>query len=97
MIVPCGIADHGVTSLAQELAQSGPGAQPVPSLETVAHQAARQFGMVFGEQVLAVESLEAPRAGSAEGPSQFPAEDTPLRVPTEVNRLQGHPPRPVQA
>jgi hypothetical protein len=28
----------------------------------VAHQAARQFGQVFGEQVLAVESLAALRA-----------------------------------
>jgi lipoyl(octanoyl) transferase len=60
LIVPCGIAGHGVTSLEQELAQTGAGARPgpevqsAPSLEVVADQAARQFGMVFDEQVLAV-------------------------------------------
>jgi lipoyl(octanoyl) transferase len=97
LIVPCGIADHGVTSLERELTQSGSGAQPVPSLEALAHQAARQFGMVFGEQVSGVESLDALRAGAAGAASQFPAEDTPLRVPEEVERLQGVPQRPVQA
>jgi lipoyl(octanoyl) transferase len=97
LIVPCGIADHGVTSLEFELAQAAAGSQPAPSLETVADRAARQFGMVFDEQVLAVESLDALRAGAAEAVSQFPAEDTPLRVPTEVERLRGLPARPVQA
>ena len=48
-------------------------------------------GMVFDEQVLAVESLAALRAearlrdGRVSAP--FPAEDTPLRVPAEVERL----------
>jgi lipoyl(octanoyl) transferase len=97
LIVPCGIADHGVTSLEKELARSGAGAQTAPSLDTVANQAARQFGMVFDQQVLAVESLDALRAGAAEAASQFPAEDTPLRVPVEVERLTGLPARPVQA
>jgi lipoyl(octanoyl) transferase len=91
LIVPCGIADHGVTSLEQELAR------PAPLLETVADQAARQFGMVFDEQVLAVESLDALRGWAAEAASEFPAEDTPLRVPGEVERLQGIPERPIQA
>jgi len=84
LIVPCGIADHGVTSLKLEMAGVG---NPVPELERVADQAARQFGQVFGEQVLAVESLESLR-GQA-GPPVFPAEDTPLRVPAEVERLAG--------
>jgi lipoyl(octanoyl) transferase len=98
LIVPCGIADHGVTSLEQELAPiNGEPAHPVPSLEKVAHQAARQFGMVFDEQVLAVESLDSLRAWAAEAGSRFPAEDTPLRVPAEVERLRGIPERPVQA
>ena len=43
---------------------------------------------VFGEQVLAVESLVALRAQAAALP-QFPAEDTPLRIPAEVERLRG--------
>jgi hypothetical protein len=52
--------------------------------------------MVFDEQVLAVESLEALQASA--GPARgFPAEDTPMRVPAEVERLHGLPKRPVQA
>jgi lipoyl(octanoyl) transferase len=96
LIVPCGIANHGVTSLERELALGGQGARAVPALATVADQAARQFGMVFDEQVLAVESLEALQA-SAEPARGFPAEDTPMRVPAEVERLHGLPKRPVQA
>jgi hypothetical protein len=62
----------------------------------VADHAARQFGLVFDEQVLAVDSLEALRA-SAEPARQFPAEDTPLRVPDELEQLHCVPQRPVQA
>jgi lipoyl(octanoyl) transferase len=108
LIVPCGIADHGVTSLEREMeremergmerepALDGPNARPMPALETVAHQAARQFGIVFDQHILAVESLEALR-GSAGTAREFPPEDTPLRVPAEVERLRGVPRRPVQA
>lgn len=86
LIIPCGIADHGVTSLAREVADPA----ALPGLETVADQAARQFGQVFGEQVLAVASLAALRA-------QPVAQDTPLTVPREVQRLHGEPERPVRA
>jgi hypothetical protein len=59
----------------------------------VAHRAAREFGLVFDRQVLAVESLAALRAqaeaASAAEP-EFPAEDTPLRIPEEVERLRGN-------
>lgn len=80
LIIPCGIADHGVTSLERELGD----AASLPALERVADEAARQFGLVFGEQVLAMESMEALRraAGSL-------AEDTPLRMPEELERLRG--------
>jgi lipoyl(octanoyl) transferase len=91
LIVPCGIPDHAVTSLENEIQ---PPAE-LPSLEAIAHQAARQFGLVFGEQVLAVESLEALRAQAAR--PRFPAEDTPLQVPSEVERLLGAPDRPTRA
>ena len=90
LIVPCGIRDHAVTSLERE-AVAG---VELPGLEAVADAAARQFGMVFGEHVLAVESVDALRVMAARG---FPAEDTPVRVPAEVERLLGGAERPVQS
>jgi lipoyl(octanoyl) transferase len=51
LIVPCGISDRAVTSLELE-------AEPAPSMEAVRNAVARQFGRVFGHQVLAVESVE---------------------------------------
>jgi lipoyl(octanoyl) transferase len=92
LIVPCGIADHGVTSLAQQVADPA----MLPSLETIANEAARQFGQVFGQQVLAMESLEALRAHAAESGSAQ-AQDTPLSIPREVERLHGEPEPPVPA
>lgn len=93
LIVPCGIRDHGVTSLQQEV--RSPAA--LPSLEDVAHRVARQFGQVFGEPVQAVESLAALRAQAAAAPAQFPAEDTPLQLPPELERLRGAAERPVRS
>jgi len=61
LINPCGITDRPVTSLEREVAQPA----ELPSLESIAHQAARQFGFVFDQQVLAVESLTALRAQAA--------------------------------
>jgi len=62
------------------------------------------------EQVLAAESLDALRdshpcgkdrhkdgAPNPAGAREFPAEDIPLRIPAEVERLRGGPERPVQA
>jgi lipoyl(octanoyl) transferase len=107
LINPCGITDRPVTSLAREVARS----VAVPDLELIAHQAARQFGNVFGEQVLALEDLAALRASAAAAgstqvelaapktqltPPQGP-EDTPLQVPREVERLHGEAERPVRA
>jgi lipoyl(octanoyl) transferase len=93
LIVPCGIADHEVTSLEREVENPA----ELPTLEDLAHQAARCFGQVFGEQVLAVESLAALRAQAASAPPQFPAEDTPLQIPAEVERLMGCAERPTRA
>jgi lipoyl(octanoyl) transferase len=44
MIVPCGIVDHGVTSLVELGVE-------VPSVEALAHAAARHFSSVFGCEV----------------------------------------------
>jgi lipoyl(octanoyl) transferase len=97
LIVPCGIPDHAVTSLQRELAAPDLALpDQVPGLETVGDKAARQFGMVFDHQVLAVESLEALR-GHASAAREFPADDTPMRVPAEVERLRGETADPVRA
>ena len=95
LINPCGITDKPVTSLEREIAAP----EDLPSLEAVAHQAARQFGAVFDRRVLAVESLDALRTKAYAAPSEaeFPAEDTPLRIPPEVERLRGPQNRTEQA
>jgi len=53
LIVPCGIADRGVTSLEAE-------AEPCEelTLASAADAVARNFGRVFGRQVLAVNAVE---------------------------------------
>jgi lipoyl(octanoyl) transferase len=94
LIVPCGIPDHAVTSLQQEIEP----AISLPTLEAVAHQAARQFGEVFGEDLMAVENLASLRAQAATAHiREFPAEDTPLQIPPEIDRLRGSPDRPIRA
>jgi lipoyl(octanoyl) transferase len=84
LINPCGITDRPVTSLEREMAQPA----EAPSLEAVADAAARQFGFVFDEQVLAVESLDALLESVAPAVA-YPAEDTPMQVPAEVEHLRG--------
>ena len=103
LINPCGITDRPVTSLEREAAEP----EKLPGLETIAHQAARQFGFVFGEQVLALESLEALRSAAAAIPVQGacapealpqpPGQDTPLQFPPELERLRNSREKPVKA
>jgi lipoyl(octanoyl) transferase len=101
LIHPCGITDRPVASLKKEMGDAR--AEELPGLEAIAQRAARQFGLVFGEQVLAVESLAALRAQAEAQPAHnfatptFPAEDTPLRIPREIERLHGGKDRPVRA
>jgi lipoyl(octanoyl) transferase len=52
-IVPCGIADRGVTSLELE----SPQVQP-PTLTQAANHVSANFGRVFDRQMLAVETLD---------------------------------------
>lgn len=92
LINPCGITDKPVTSLEREV----PEGVALPGLEEIAHQAARQFGQVYGEQVLAVESLDALRKQAAKKKPDFPAQDTPVQVPDDLRRLHGDPERPVR-
>ena len=105
LINPCGITDRPVTSLEREVAREGLDPKTLPDLESIAHKAARQFGQVFSEQILAVESLNILRAqakavasGAAEDPApEFPAQDTPLQIPSEIERLRRTKDRPVSA
>ena len=94
LIVPCGIADHPVTSLEREMPDAG----ELPNLESIAHHAAKQFGLTFEQQVVAVENMAALRAQAAAAtPAAIPAEDTPMQIPRELQRLRGVPERPVRA
>ena len=96
LIVPCGIRDHAVTSLEREVERPG----ELPGLEAVAQRAALEFGLVFEQPVAAVESLAvllARAQDAAVKEPEFPAEDTPLTVPAEVERLRGNAARPFQA
>jgi lipoyl(octanoyl) transferase len=85
LIVPCGISDKPVTSLAHEMAQTFVGkTMKVPSLEAVAELAARNFGRVFQAQTLWLESLDALLSSSLSSP-----QDTPARAPKELRKLAG--------
>jgi lipoyl(octanoyl) transferase len=59
LIVPCGLPGHAVTSLEREVQQP----EELPSLEAVAQRAAREFGLVFDQRVLAGELGGAAGAG----------------------------------
>jgi len=69
LINPCGITDRPITSLEIEIARDVPGAAPPPSLQPIAHQAAREFGSVFGEPLEFVECLSALRQKIPADPS----------------------------
>ncbi len=92
LIVPCGIADKPVTSLAQEMEQialvvHNPGHErKVPGLEEMAELVARNFGRVFEAQTLWLESLEALLSSPQPGPTN---EDTPAQAPDEIRKLAG--------
>jgi lipoyl(octanoyl) transferase len=92
LINPCGITDRPVTSLEREIADP----ERVPMLESIGHQAARQLGIVFGQQMLAVASLDDLRTQAQSAAPPEP-QDTPLQIPAEVERLKGNIERPVRA
>jgi lipoyl(octanoyl) transferase len=99
LINPCGITDKPVTSLELEVADRA----ALSGLEAIAHEAAHQFGIVFRQELAELQSVDALRQSAAEAAAgsgsvpEFPAEDTPVQVPAEVDRLLGNAERPVRA
>src|SRR6266404_1352178 len=88
MIVPCGIADKAVTSMEQEL--GGVENKTLGrklEMEAVSHAITRQFGQVFGTQILWLESLES-LLKSSPTESEPANQDTPNREPEELKRLR---------
>lgn len=83
MIVPCGISDKPVTSMERELGGAvGPGDRKL-DFATLGPVVTRQFGNVFGVQVLWLESLEALHIKDA------PAnQDLPAAPPDDVKKLE---------
>ncbi|MCU1310929.1 MAG: lipoate-protein ligase [Candidatus Angelobacter sp.] len=88
MIVPCGIADKAVTSMEQEwggIENKTLGRKL--EMEAVSHAITRQFGQVFGTQILWLESLESLLKSSATE-SEPANQDTPNREPEELRRMR---------
>jgi lipoyl(octanoyl) transferase len=73
LIVPCGIAAKPVTSMQTELRHT-------IDLNDVAQAAARNFGTVFGSQILWVDTVDA-LLGHVVG--------VPMKAPNELRRLRG--------
>jgi lipoyl(octanoyl) transferase len=82
LIVPCGISGKPVTSMQLETGTRLP-------IEEVLPRVTRNFGFVFGSQILWLESLDdllASAAGVAAPVAPAP-EDTPVKTPEELRRL----------
>ncbi len=86
LIVPCGITDKPVTSMEQELA--GKESKPL-EMEAVSNSITRQFGNVFGTQILWLESLDALLAKSDDAEDRQPEnQDDRLREPEDLKRMR---------
>jgi lipoyl(octanoyl) transferase len=73
LIVPCGITSKPVTSMQKELGRE-------VDLDNVAQSVSRNFGTVFGSQMLWVETIDA-LLGNSTG--------VPLKTPAELRRMHG--------
>ncbi|MGO9083815.1 MAG: lipoyl(octanoyl) transferase LipB [Candidatus Sulfotelmatobacter sp.] len=73
LIVPCGIAAKPVTSMEKELGRE-------LDLDAVAQSVSRNFGSVFGSQMLWVETIDA-FLGNSVG--------VPMKAPDELRRVRG--------
>lgn len=83
LIVPCGIAGREVTSMEQELGgRVTPGGRKL-DMEAVMQSLTRQWGYVFGTQILWLESLQSLLAGAGES-----EEDVPLQEPEDLKKMR---------
>lgn len=73
LIVPCGITARPVTSMQKELGRQ-------VSLDEVAHSVSRNFGTVFGSQMLWLDTLDA-FLGNTVG--------VPMKAPEELRQMHG--------
>jgi lipoyl(octanoyl) transferase len=71
LIVPCGITAKAVTSMQKEAGRE-------VDMDAVAHSLSRNFGTVFGQQMLLVDSIES-LLGETVG--------VPMKTPKELRRL----------
>jgi len=72
LIVPCGVSSKEVTSMGRDLGRD-------VDFKAVAESVARNFGLVFGRQMLWVETVDA-MLGNAVG--------VPMKVPTELREVR---------
>lgn len=87
LIIPCGIPDKPITSIEKEIRERRTLRDEIPTLQEVAHAAARNFGRVFQKQTLWLESLEDLFASAV---PPLPAnQDTPAQPPRELEELHG--------
>jgi lipoyl(octanoyl) transferase len=77
LIVPCGIASKAVTSMQKELGRE-------VEFNSVAEAVSRNFGVVFGRQMLWVETLDALLGNTVGVPMKAPAELREMRGEDEV-------------
>jgi len=89
LIVPCGISDRPVTSIARELAPE----HRDPNMEQVAHLVSLNFGRVFGRPMLWLESLDAllatgaPMYEESAGQNESTTIGVPMQVPGNLREL----------
>jgi lipoyl(octanoyl) transferase len=67
LIVPCGIAEKPVTSIAKELGKQ-------VSIQDIAHSLSRNFGLIFNSQMLWLENLDALLSPKLGVPAKPPAD-----------------------
>jgi lipoyl(octanoyl) transferase len=80
-IIPCGINDKQVTSMEQEIGGQVTTSGKRLEMQSISEVLTRQFGNVFGTQILWLESLNSLLSG---GPAN---QDVPLREPDDLKQL----------